>query len=100
MLTLAVEVPLYLAVLSHTRLLRRGPAALAAVAVNLATHPLVWLALRHAEPYWPAFAVVEVAAWLTEFALLYFLVRREPALLAAAALTANTLSALAGLGLT
>ena len=103
-LTLTVEVPLLVGAFVLGGVVRwsvRGVAAAVAVTigVNLATHPLVWLALRDAgADYWPRFVVVEVGAWLAESALLYFLLgRRDARLIALVALLANCASALAGL---
>ena len=42
LVTLAVEVPLYVAALTALRLARPGRAALLAVGVNLLTHPVLW----------------------------------------------------------
>lgn len=98
-ITLTVEVPVYTAFLLAARLARGWRLVAAAIGVNLATHPLVWLALSGAGPaYWPIFVVVELAAWLAESALLYFLlVRRDARLIALVALVANCASTLAGL---
>lgn len=101
-LTLTVEVAVYTAAVLAAGFVRgrRAVAAVAgaAVAANLATHPLVWLALRDAgSTYWPRFAVVEVAAWLAESALLFLVIRRDARLLALVALVANCASALAGI---
>lgn len=68
LLTIALEAPVYLTLLTP----RPGWARAAAVVVlvNLATHPLVWLALTHAgDLYWALFAPVEVGAVVVEAAL-------------------------------
>ena len=70
----------------------------AAIVVNLATHPLVWLLLSRAgAAYWSWFVAVEVAAWLVEAALLAVWLRRDLALLGLTALVANLASVLAGM---
>jgi hypothetical protein len=100
-LTLVVEVPAYLVALScaGVQLGRTGRSGLllAAVGVNLATHPVVWILLAHAGPaYGMAFFLVEAAAWVGETALLWLVIRRDPALIALVALVANLASVLAG----
>jgi hypothetical protein len=100
-LTLAVELPVY-AVALRALLGTRLPSALAAaVAVNLVTHPLVWWALgaaaRSRGGYETALLPVEIAAWLTEAALLRTLLRGQGRALLHAALAANAASLLAGL---
>jgi len=92
--TLAVELPVYLLVFRITGLFgwRRGSAA--AVGVNLATHPAVWLVLS-AHPGW--FAPVEAIVCVVEGGLLWLLAgRREPGLLLLTAVVANLGSILAG----
>jgi hypothetical protein len=95
--TLLLELPLY------TLLLRRRlgttRAVAVAAAINLATHPLAWLAIS--AQVLP-FIAVETCVWLTETLLIYVagraLARAVPfheALLAA--LAANALSAGVGL---
>ena len=97
-LTLAVEVPVYAVALRAAGSLRGGPATLAGIAVNLITHPPVWLVLLRAEdPYPIVFAVVEVAAWLVEAGIVYARVRRDAVVILLTALVANTASVLAGL---
>jgi hypothetical protein len=100
-LTLVVEVPVYLVALSAAgiRLGRTGRPGLllAAVGVNLATHPVVWVLLAHAGPaYGTVFWLVEAAAWVVEAALLCLVIRRDPVLIALVALVANLASVLAG----
>jgi hypothetical protein len=95
--TLALELPVYALLLRRPLGLARALAV--AVALNLATHPLAWLATYR----WGArFFAVEAGVWLAEALLLFALARalgrRVPlheALLAA--LAANALSAGAGL---
>jgi hypothetical protein len=94
-LTLIVEVPIYTGLLGQVGVLRRFPAIVAAIGVNLVTHPLVWLATRHAG--WAVFTLAEVGAWLVEAGLLYAVVRTRGRLLLAVALVANSASLLAGL---
>lgn len=97
-LTLTVELPVYTGGLRAARLARAWPALAVALVVNLATHPLVWLALRDAGgSYWPRFTAVELAAWLAESLLVFGWLRREPGYVALLALVANAASCLAGL---
>ena len=100
-LTLLVEAPLYVAALSLDRV---GPAraVAAAVAVNCATHPLLWWFLGRftgaaAAAYWTALALAELAVVLAEAVLLGLLTGRRGTLPYAASLTANAASVLAGL---
>lgn len=94
--TLAVELPVYALALRALGL-SLVRAAVAAVAVNLLTHPVVWLAISHAEAaYWRAFVVAELAAWLVEAVAVYAWVRRDGRLIALTALVANAGSCLAG----
>jgi hypothetical protein len=93
-ITLAVEVPIYGVVLHLARLLPGWRGLGAAVGVNLATHPLLWLVLS-THPGW--FIPAEAGVCLVEAALLWGLAgRRDPGLLLAAAVAANTASILAG----
>jgi hypothetical protein len=95
-ITLAVEVPVYLVVFRFAGILAGWRGLGAAVGVNLATHPVAWRLLS-SHPGW--LVPVEAAVVAVEAALLFALVRREPALLALTALVANAGSLLAGLGL-
>jgi hypothetical protein len=95
-ITLAVEVPVYLVVFRFAGILAGWRAFAAAVGVNLATHPVAWWLLS-GHPGW--LVPVEAAVVAVEAALLFALVRRELALLALTALVANAGSLLAGLGL-
>jgi hypothetical protein len=109
-LTLLVEVPVYTVVLAGFGTVRPGRAAAAALVVNCATHPVLWWVLGRfaagpAAAYWTAFALAEAAVCAIEALLL----GRPPArplrspaplplpLRAAASLTANAASLLAGL---
>jgi hypothetical protein len=101
-LTLGVEVPVYIVVLSAGAGVRWPSAALLALGVNVATHPVTWFSLRRLTdravyPY--AFLGAELAVCAAEWLLLVGWSRRRPdlALLAAASVTANAASALAGL---
>jgi hypothetical protein len=92
-LTLAIEVPVYAVALRF-----RSAWALA-VLVNLATHPAVWLLLANGASQ-ATFVLVELAAWLVEFGLLWAFLRSSAPILLATAILANSLSCLAGLLLT
>ena len=99
-LTLLVELPIYGCALVAAGLARPRGALLGAVAVNLATHPLAWLAIGHlsrAYPDW-AFGGVELLVWWVEAGLWWLWIRRDAGLLLLVALVANTASALAGVG--
>jgi hypothetical protein len=99
-LTLIVEVPIVVTALALARLARGWRAVVAAIVVNLVTHPLVWLALAGAgEAYRPRFVAVETGAVVVEAALLYAWLRTSPALLLLISLVANLASILAGLAL-
>ena len=116
-ITLGVEVPIYVAVLSFARLLRGARAVAAAVGVNVLTHPVVWVVLT-AHPGW--FVPVEVGVCLVEAVLLvgavamwgaaglrdaaelrgaaalWGIARRDAGLLLLVAVVANSASVLAG----
>lgn len=96
--TVALEVPVYTAVLVPRPRWWRAVAAV--VAVNLATHPFVWWALdgAHGARYWLTFAAVESGAVAVEAALLRRWWPRPARRLAVpAAVLANAVSCLAGL---
>ena len=100
-LTLLVEVPLYVAALSLDRV-PAARAAAAAVAVNCATHPLLWWFLGRftgaaAAAYWTALVLAEAAVVAVEAVVLGLLTGRRGALPFAASFTANATSVLAGL---
>jgi hypothetical protein len=95
-ITLAVEVPVYLVVFRFAGLLAGWCGVVAAVGINLCTHPLVWLVLSaHAGLWW--FTIVEAGVCLVEALLLWALVHRDGVLLLLTVLVANTASILAGL---
>lgn len=104
--TLLVEVPVYLAALTLAAGVRWRRAVLMAIGVNVVTHPLLWWTLRPltASPAYPyLFLGAELTACLVEWALLVAWTRRpgrtpgDLAVLAAASVTANAASVLAGL---
>lgn len=102
-ITLAVEVPIYLAAFHYLRGVGSGHdgrilpgwrGLVAALAVNLATHPALWLVLS-ARPTW--FLMAEAVVCLVEGGLLWLLARRRDlGLLLVTAVVANTASVLAG----
>jgi len=95
LLTLAVEVPLYVAALVSLRLATLRRALLLAVVANLLTHPVLWSTLGDRPPVLRV-AAAEVLVWLVEAALIGLAVRRRPALVALVAAGANAASILAG----
>jgi hypothetical protein len=95
LLTLAVEVPLYVAALVALRLARFWPALALAVLVNALTHPVLWQTLGP-HPALARVAVAEVVVWLVEAAILGLAIRRRPTLIALLAAGANAASILAG----
>ncbi|WP_433472361.1 hypothetical protein ACQPZP_26155 [Spirillospora sp. CA-142024] len=100
-LTLAVELPIYLAALRVMRAARAPVVFALATGVNLVTHPLVWWTLGVAAEFWEGYEIVllpvEIAAWLVEAALLGALLGGPRRPLLHAALAANAASFLAGL---
>jgi hypothetical protein len=104
-LTLAVEIPLYALALSFGWRAPARRAVLAALAVNLCTHPLLWwtLAPLTGRPEYPAMLLLaELAVCLAEALLLAVGVpsarpRRPDPLLLALSIAVNGTSVLAGL---
>src|SRR5512144_1556003 len=94
--TLAAELPWYVAGLVTLRLARWWVALLAGVGVNLLTHPVLWWALAPS-PTLPRLAAAELGVWVAETALLFAVVRRQPALLAVLCAGANATSVVIGL---
>jgi hypothetical protein len=98
--TLAVEVPLVTLALAGLWRVPLRRAVTAAVAVNLATHPVLWWSLvPWTDRPWYAFAVLtaEVLACLVEFALLARLLVTDRRLLAVLCVGVNAASLAAGL---
>jgi hypothetical protein len=98
LVTLAVEVPLYVAALVALHLARPGPAVLLGVAVNAVTHPLLWWYLAP-RPTLGRVVVAEVLVWAVEAGLLWLALGRRPgnlAVLAVVSAGANAASILAG----
>lgn len=101
-LTCAVELPVYCALLM---VLARIPAYAAVglgLAVNVVTHPLLWLAFDAIArmPYAAAFGLAELAVCTVEWVLLAVALRRRGVgrgTLAAIVVVANGLSAAVGL---
>ncbi|MFB4318680.1 hypothetical protein [Actinomadura sp. 21ATH] len=100
-LTLAVELPVYAVALRALLGVRAAAALAMAAGINLVTHPVVWLTLGAAARFHGGYEIVllpvEIAAWLTEAAILYALLRRRGRDLAGVAVAANAASFLAGL---
>ncbi|WP_433212004.1 hypothetical protein ACQP00_51585 [Dactylosporangium sp. CS-047395] len=94
LLTLAVEVPLYTAALVALKLAKPAKAAALGVAVNLATHPALWLYLsHHPGQLWLA----EAAATAIEAVALIIAIKADKTLLAAVTVGANAASLLIGI---
>jgi hypothetical protein len=102
-LTLAIELPAYGGVLRGVLDIPARRAVLAAAAVNLISHPLAFLVvmprIARSLGYFPALAVVEMGVVLVESVLLLIWLRRDPDLVALAALLVNALSLGIGLAL-
>jgi hypothetical protein len=104
-LTLAVEVPVYAVALSLGWRMPVRRAIMAALAVNAATHPLLWwslMPLTGHESYPMVLLFAELTVCLTEALLLAALIpgmrlRRPDPLLLALSIAANGASVLAGL---
>lgn len=98
-LTVAVEVPVYVAAITVASPARFRRTAAAAFMVNCVTHPLLWWFLRHVpdHAYWTAFAVAESAVSVVEGALMARVLRLRGTVPYAASVVANTASLLAGL---
>jgi hypothetical protein len=99
-LTLAVEVPLYTAVLIWGWRVRWQRALATAVGVNLVTHPPLWwllvpLTVRPSYPW--IMVVAEAVVALAEWLLLAAWVRRRDPLLLVLSVGVNAASVLAGL---
>ena len=100
-LTLLVEVPVYTAAITLTTPVRARRAALAAVAANCLTHPVLWWSLSRAPAggagYWALFCGAEAAVCAVEGALVARWLRSPGPLPYAASVAANTASVLAGM---
>ena len=90
-LTLAMEVPLYVAGIVALRLARAGRALLAAVLVNLVTHPVLWWALSR-EVTLTTVVLAELCVCVVEAGVIRVLVRRDGALAMLLAVGANAAS--------
>jgi hypothetical protein len=95
-LTLAVELPWYVAGLVALRLAGWRRAVGLGVLVNALSHPVLWCFLAP-HPTLPHTAVAEGAVCAFEALLLFAAIRREPALLALLSVAANGCSVLIGL---
>lgn len=95
-ITLAVEGPVYVVGLLELRLSGPVRAVVLALAVNLITHPVLWLLLGP-DPTLGITCVAEVAVWLVEAAIIWLAVRRELPVVLLLALGANAASFCAGL---
>ncbi|MEW1864971.1 hypothetical protein OG896_32010 [Streptomyces sp. NBC_00669] len=98
-LTMAVEVPVYVAAITTASPARYGRTAAVAVMVNLVTHPVLWWFLSRvpAGGYWPAFTVAEGVVCLVEGALAAWWLRLRGPVPYAASVAANAASVIAGM---
>ncbi|SEG57963.1 hypothetical protein SAMN05216223_106377 [Actinacidiphila yanglinensis] len=98
-LTVAVEVPVYAVTVISASPARFRRTAVAAVMVNLVTHPLLWWFLSRvpSHDYWPAFAVAESVVCLVEGALMAWWLRLRGPVPYAASVAANAASVIAGM---
>lgn len=102
--TCAVELPVYAAWL-RTSGIGATRAVVTIIALQLATHPLLWTIVSHATHYVPTAIAAELVAVVVEGALFYGLLRRHAARplaisrALAASLTANAASVAFGLAL-
>jgi hypothetical protein len=101
-LTMAIEVPIYIALLRPWVSVVRG--CLLAVLVNLVTHPVLWFSLVSIEgsprTELVAFVIAEALVWLVECALLWLFIRKRGAgvmRLAVVSAVPNLTSQIAGL---
>lgn len=95
-LTLAVEVPCYLAGLTALRLAGPVRAVLVAVGVNLLTHPVLWLVLAPRTGV-AAVLVAEVCVVLVEALVIRLVIGRDCGLVLLLSLGANAASLGVGL---
>lgn len=99
LLSLASEAVVAAALACGLRL-RTLPAALAAVAGTLVTHPLLWLVFGRVDAaigYWPAVAALEAAVVVVESAAYRLLLRCRWRVALLVSLTANAASTVLGL---
>jgi hypothetical protein len=93
-LTVAIELPVYVTGLVALRLLPWHRALAAGLAVNVATHPLLWWTLSERPRWWTG---AEAVVCLVEALLLLAAVRRDPVVLLALSIAANAASLAVGL---
>jgi hypothetical protein len=99
-LTLAIELPLYTVVLARGFRLPPGRAIVAALGVNLCSHPPLWWSLRPwaGSPAYGALLLLgELAVCAVEALLLAWWLRRRDRLLLALSVAVNGASVLVGL---
>jgi hypothetical protein len=92
-LTVAVELPVYVTGLTALRLLSWRRAVVAGLAVNVATHPVLWWFLTGHPRRWVAAELVVCGA---EALMLFGAVRRDLVVLVFLSIAANAASLLAG----
>lgn len=95
LLTLAVEVPLYVVALVGLRLASWRRSVLLAVGVNLVTHPVLWAALGE-RPALGWVVLAEALVWAAEALVLWVALRRGFVVLCVLSVGANAASVLAG----
>lgn len=100
-MTLVIELPIFVVLLSHFARVPAGRAAVAATLINLATYPLFALMIAPAAgrvlPPAAALAVSEGIVCCLEAGMLGLWLRRDPLLLIGASLVANGCSLAGGL---
>lgn len=102
--TLLVEVPIYVVILTTGAAVRRGRAVLMAIGVNVLTHPALWWSLQPVSgraAYPQILTGAEIAVCVVEWALLVWWTRTRDRgdllLLGAASVAANAASTLVGM---
>jgi hypothetical protein len=99
-LTLAIELPIYLALLRLSLKVPPGRALFLALAGNLLTHPLVWFVTpivpSHVVDYDLALTAAEVLAMITEALVLRMGIRQRFSRLLIVSFAANAASLLVG----
>lgn len=88
--TLALELPIYMAILG-----KRGRSIALAFAVNAVTHPLLWFAFPRFDPYWHYVLAGELCVVATEALLIALVIGRVRRAIVAS-IVANSVSTVLG----